>query len=158
MTRDDDGKSLPVLTMQQWVALQDGLCPICAAPLLNGREEPCWECGSGPYGGEIELDLSNAENVRICRPYRPKEETGDDSSYEPDPITQYFHILLGLYTWWGHGWLAGIVVGISYYLLIIAINFLYLFMFAGLNRNWIRTLQRIKWVSFIAATIVIGII
>lgn len=149
-----EGKSILRLTPEQWQTLDDGLCPECTAPLLNGREEACPKCGAGPYGDEVELDLSGVENVRICRPIKKQKE---EKLYTPDPITQYFHILLGLYTWWGHGWLAGIAAGVGYYLLIIAINHFYFFVIGG-GKNWVRTLQRIKWVTFIAATVVIGII
>ena len=69
-------QTVPKLTVKHFDMWEEGFCPICAAPLFNGREEPCWECGSGPYGEEIELDLSDAAVVRICRPYhQPRSAT-----------------------------------------------------------------------------------
>lgn len=146
------------LTPEQSKAVKDGFCPICAAPLLNGRDEPCPECGCAAHLSDEEyLDLSDASFVSITYPREEKEEDDIELS-EPDEFTKSFPLLIAIYTWWGHGWLAGIGACIGYLVLLWILNVSYMFSGIGVKRDWVKDLQRIKWTLLIVGTLIIGVL
>jgi hypothetical protein len=88
-----------------------------------------------------------------------KEEAED--TYEPDPLTKLFPVVLFGYGWQVHGFWWGMLVGGVYIALAIVLNLLYFYRLNKLpndsDANPIRLFQRIKWLLFIVMMVGIGL-
>ena len=78
----------------------------------------------------------------------------------PSPITHLLPFSVGAYAWRLHGWLVGLIMGLSYIMAVIAANHLYILRMASDDTEldqFVGALQRIKWAFFVIFMIGLGV-
>lgn len=76
---------------------------------------------------------------------------------EPDTITKLFPIAVGLFAWQLYGWVIGLVVCITYVIVNIALNGLYIWKFIENSEDPVKIFQRFKWILFCVTMIGLAI-